>query len=508
MRQPRVVSALLVGLLLLSCSEPTAPPPAGHSTPLPVQTTATRVVNSLADPGDGTCTPAQCTLREAIADSTTTSITFTAGLTGPIVLARTSQGGGVLDITHSLTITGPSSQMTVQRDPAAGLYRILRVARGASVTLRNLAVRNGRVNGDGAGIVNYGSLQLVNSIVAGNTASGAGGGIDNHGSLTLEQSTIARDTATAGAGIRNCASCRLTLVGGGVQGNAGGGILDLGGPLIMRNTLVSGNAGTGVSLTRVTATLDHVRLARNSGGGIKIFNGRLTVTDCTIAGNATPANGGGVSALDGSDVTITNSTLSGNSAALGGAIYVQAFDYGRVTTSLHVSNSTISSNAASLEGGGILAVNFEDEAPAVVTLLHTTVVRNRALKGGGLDVHNGAIFSINSIVALNQAATGPDVFVASIRGENGARGTLIGDGTGSGIVNDDGNLVGKVSPFTGRIDPRIASLADNGGATRTHALLADSPAIDAAGDADCTPADQRGVARPRGPACDMGSYER
>jgi hypothetical protein len=53
---------------------------------------------------------------------------------------------------------------------------------------------------------------------------------------------------------------------------------------------------------------------------------------------------------------------------------------------------------------------------------------------------------------------------------------------------------------------------DNGGPTQTHALLAGSPAIDAV--ADCTdfagipvPTDQRDVARPQGPACDIGAFE-
>ena len=50
-------------------------------------------------------------------------------------------------------------------------------------------------------------------------------------------------------------------------------------------------------------------------------------------------------------------------------------------------------------------------------------------------------------------------------------------------------------------------LQDNGGATPTHALLPDSPAIDAAASLNCPPTDQRGVARPQGPRCDIGAFE-
>jgi hypothetical protein len=59
----------------------------------------------------------------------------------------------------------------------------------------------------------------------------------------------------------------------------------------------------------------------------------------------------------------------------------------------------------------------------------------------------------------------------------------------------------------------LGPLADNGGPTLTHMPLAGSGAVDAvpvgtAGLCDGTdPVDQRGVARPTGPACDLGAVE-
>jgi len=59
----------------------------------------------------------------------------------------------------------------------------------------------------------------------------------------------------------------------------------------------------------------------------------------------------------------------------------------------------------------------------------------------------------------------------------------------------------------------LGPLANNGGPTFTHALLAGNPAIDAGDAATCTAApvnglDQRGITRPQGPGCDIGSFER
>jgi hypothetical protein len=64
----------------------------------------------------------------------------------------------------------------------------------------------------------------------------------------------------------------------------------------------------------------------------------------------------------------------------------------------------------------------------------------------------------------------------------------------------------------GGSDPLLGPLQNNGGPTKTHALLPGSPAIDAGNDAVCAAdpvngLDQRGVARPQGASCDIGAYE-
>ena len=57
-------------------------------------------------------------------------------------------------------------------------------------------------------------------------------------------------------------------------------------------------------------------------------------------------------------------------------------------------------------------------------------------------------------------------------------------------------------------DPMLGPLQDNGGPTETHALLPGSPALDQIPAVDCeVTEDQRGVARPQGPACDVGAFE-
>jgi hypothetical protein len=73
----------------------------------------------------------------------------------------------------------------------------------------------------------------------------------------------------------------------------------------------------------------------------------------------------------------------------------------------------------------------------------------------------------------------------------------LGDATGCGFTSGPGDIVGQ--------SPNLGPLQDNGGSTRTHALLAGSPALEAG--AGCPAKDQRGVDRPQGSACDIGALE-
>ena len=173
----------------------------------------------------------------------------------------------------------------------------------------------------------------------------------------------------------------------------------------------------------------------------------------------------------------------------------------RLGAHIGLTNSTVSGNSAG-SGGGI--VSSGGEFASSVGLLNSTVVRNTATHiGGGIVQAFSGLGLTNSLVAQN--TPGPDVISEPSESVVSAFFSLIGDGTGTGLTNTNGNQVGSASA---PIDPKLGPLADNGGPTRTHALLLGSPAIDAASTPDCPTTDQRGVLRPQGAACDIGSYER
>jgi parallel beta-helix repeat protein len=264
----------------------------------------------------------------------------------------------------------------------------------------------------------------------------------------------------------------------------------------------------GLTITRgysAAATLES-----NGGFGGAILNfGNLTLTDSTIRDSVAENAGGAIAAGSGSTLSIVNSTIAGNQAGgSGGGIYL-------FSASATISNSTVSGNGVGGSGGGVVVVG-SSISPASLELVHATVANNGADTGGGIRAFSldGAAVSIilsNSIVAGNltqTAAKGPDIFMGFVPGLT-ATSSLVGTATGHGLIDGgDGNLVGIPAGFVldglGKPD-----LADNGGATATHALTPDSPALDAANATVCAgvPLDQRGTARPQGAGCDMGAFE-
>jgi CSLREA domain-containing protein len=181
--------------------------------------------------------------------------------------------------------------------------------------------------------------------------------------------------------------------------------------------------------------------------------------------------GGDTSIYNDGTLTITNSTFYNNNATYGGVIS----NYG----TLIISNSTFYNNNATMGGGGIYNQN-------------DTIITNSTFSGNNGGIYGGTILTYNGTVTLR------NTIVANTSGEN-----CVGT-----ITDGGGNLVWGDTSCPGiNADPKLGSLADNGGPTQTMAVLIGSAAIDAGDDANCLATDQRGVTRPQGSHCDIGAYE-
>jgi hypothetical protein len=264
-------------------------------------------------------------------------------------------------------------------------------------------------------------------------------------------------------------------------------------------TVSGGNGGAIYNDVEPTLTLQNVvvtdNFAETEGGGL--FNRgpeTLILIDSTVTRNLS-LDGGGIANIHGGTARLLRSTVSGNTATgEGGGIRNRT---GGVMT---VTNSTVSGNVSAGDGGGIMTAG-------TLGLVNTTVTANTAggggQGGGGLAIVGSAEIA-TSIVANNTDTSGA---AADCSGSLTSLGNvLIRDLTGCSLTG------GGTTTISG-IDPRLGPLADNGGPTKTHALLAGSPAIDAGDNALCPPEDQRGAARPTDgngtgiAVCDLGAFE-
>lgn len=295
----------------------------------------------------------------------------------------------------------------------------------------------------------------------------------------------------------------------------GGGILQDSGALTLTNVSVSGNEA-------------HSTSGAAYGGGI-YASGRLVLINSGVINNKATtasglASGGGI--VGGFGITLTNSTVSGNSARdNGGGLY------GGGT----IIDSTISDNTAT-NGGGIWGGSL--------TMMNSTISGNLAYdNGGGMYHTSGTANMFNVTIANNQAnsdssGSGFGGGIANSSGAINLQNSIVGDNTNvlvinmqpvlnpedcSGTLTSLGyNIISETTDctFVGAIvtNPLLDTLGNYGGVTRTHNLLAGSPAIDAGNPGGCTDTlgaiittDQRGLHRPAfgGTAlrCDIGAVE-
>jgi sugar lactone lactonase YvrE len=449
-----------------------------------------------------------------------------AGNTIEIAAGTYTEAGIIID--KDLTLTGAGASSTIVQaatSPGTATDRVFFINNGVTVTIDGMTIKHGNTTLDsGGGLYNGGMLTLNNSVITENSADYDGGGVSNAGSLVVNNSTVSNNSTESddGGGIFN--SGPLTIIGSTLEGNtaaySGGGLATYyqSGTVTLRNLTVRDNSandcGGGIIQGSSLGAVDLIdsivvnNATNRCGGGIYVAHGLFTMNRSIIRSNLALYEGGGLfvgSIKDPGRLVSENSTVSNNSAGSnGGGIWTRGI--------VVLNNSTLSSNSAEDHGGGLY-----NESKGGVTLNYSVVANNNSDNdndtigdGGGL-VGN-LILLQSSIVAGNMKGLNILDVNADCKGSNSSQGyNLIGIATGCNLSGTGDITVDPADVLT----DVLGSLANNGGATQTHALIVSSsnPALNAipSGTNDCGIApfdlDQRGEARPFNTNCDSGAYE-
>ena len=390
---------------------------------------STLTVTTTADGGPGS-------LRQAMADAAPGDM-IVLDVKGTITLTS----GPLVVTTDNVTIAGPDARaLAIDAGHSSRVFEIGTAWSRVHVGISGLTLRNGSA-ATGGGILNEGSLGLMDVILTGHVASDRGGAVANRGTLVLLDTLVTANRAGIGGGIENDGGVvsiyRSTVsnnTADGPYGGMGGGIASAtggfgGGPaeaLTIRDSLVSNN------------------IASLRGGAIYNASGMLTIVNSTIASNS-----------------CTYAGLAGPCLCPGGGGIYNSMGAARIE------RSTIAGNSASTAGGAI-------------TTLYGSITLNASI--------------------LAKGSAGPNCYA-------GRYGTIASDGFN---LSDDPSCASAFTAYGDRNDTPAGlspmGVENNGGPTGTIQLLPSSPAIDAV--PVCGGADQRGVSRLQGSACDIGAYER
>jgi len=296
-----------------------------------------------------------------------------------------------------------------------------------------------------------------------------GGAIYNDGNLSIENCTFAYDSAVStGSCITNNSYLYAKKITASNNYSNGGSICNFAVAVIDSSTFYdnySPFAGAGVYSTGgITKTMNTTFLNNGAGYVGAYYNGLSaidTILNCTFDKNYNVAGSGNVLA-DYSSMYIENCTFSKNVSGLeGGALYVN-------DTNTHVKNCTFWGNYSQASGGGAILID----------------------PGMKLNIEN-------SIIIGNSAAAN---FANDISGEiTGGGHNIIGDTVGT-ILTSSPNSFYNISA----IAVLDTNLMDNGGATKTHAIVVCGNAVNNANN-NAPVYDQAGMARYGAP--DIGAFE-
>ena len=221
------------------------------------------------------------------------------------------------------------------------------------------------------------------------------------------------------------------IVGGGSEGNPGGGIyvnsgtLDISGGVIAANR---GNSGGGIFVRSGTLNIsggavtgNEVIHGHDNGGGIFVENGTLTMSDGYVTNNYKECDcndcendvnnkhgGGGIALANGTTMNMTGGYVTGNYSGLaGGGIYAGFHSHNVKFT---MSGGTIAGNVAARgEGGGLRIAGGTDGVIQTTDKVYITNNKTNSdddWGGGGIFVQESGTLAIMDALITNNRAEG------------------------------------------------------------------------------------------------------
>lgn len=346
------------------------------------------------------------------------------------------------------------------------------------------------------------------------------------GALALGGAANVVEIDTALSGAENANS-------GGLGGSTGGESGATTYSLTLNDVVINGNSAQGdgggayfaATTSGTNVVISNNRSTTNGGGLYNEANTSLSVT--TFRANRAEG-GGGIFATGSNSLSIGRTTFSANRAVGGGAIS------SRSDVTVNLSNATLSGNVGRDVGGGLYtngAVNLKfvsiannlagaDSSKAgsgintfpsgsgVMTLQNVLLSNNR--KGLTYDAMDPTTDALNDAFVWPTSAQVALLTPANCGTTSGGGGISV-NSLGHNLSSDgscaNASNVLWLSDTTDKnsLDPLIGALADNGGGTDTHKLLAGSPALGAGMAVSGIATDQRGTTRDATP--DIGAYE-
>ena len=271
---------------------------------------ATFTVTNLSDAGAGSLRAAIILANKSAGADT---ILFDPPLIGTIDLVSE------LVITDPLTITGPGTASIIL---------------DGGTTTRIFAIDDGKA---GRIPVTISGLSLANGTPGFSSVSNSfdGGLVYNNEDLLLDLVDMAGGQANRGGAIFSDTSSQLTVTRSSIHDN---------------NT----SFGGGIYGTRATMNLDSSSIYSNigsaDGGGIYYSGGRGTLTSCTLYGNSTSTDGAAILAINSANLFLRSCTIVGN------------------TSDSNAGGLGVGALATAPEGGGF--------SNGVATLLNTVIANN------------------------------------------------------------------------------------------------------------------------------------